>query len=261
MPELIDHPRTQGAQPPPERLRPATTPGHVGEDARRRARGDLRTQIAGLERELAELFASAFPRRGVSYAVPAAGGPRILGVAELERTRDALAARVQEVRGWLSDCGYVEERNRELLERVIAEPESFPWVQISNEDIGEPGCRHWHSRPRWGLLGMVMGWWRVKLSSGCPLATGRGPAAAPRSPDNGEEAKAPRGAAARRAPSRPHRRAAGAPRRRRRPASRQGGRPAAGAVGVVPARRARHPHRRSSCSCSASSSAAAAARS
>jgi len=25
---------------------------------------------------------------------------------------------------------------------------------------------------------MLMGWWQVKLSSGCPLATGRGPAAA-----------------------------------------------------------------------------------
>ena len=115
MPELIDHPRTQGAELPPEGLRPVTTPGRVGDDARRRARGDLRKQIAGLERELAELFAAAFPRRGISYAVPAAGGPRVLGVAELERVRDALAARVQEVRGWLTDRGYVEERNREFL--------------------------------------------------------------------------------------------------------------------------------------------------
>ena len=102
MPELIDHPRTQGAHQPPAPPWPAISPGDVREDARRRARGDLRTQIAGLERELAQLFASAFPRRGISYAVPAAGGPRILDIAELERTRDALAARVQEVRGWLS---------------------------------------------------------------------------------------------------------------------------------------------------------------
>src|SRR5947209_8298032 len=27
-------------------------------------------------------------------------------------------------------------------------------------------------RPRLGLIGMMMGWWQVKLSSGCPLATG-----------------------------------------------------------------------------------------
>jgi len=26
-------------------------------------------------------------------------------------------------------------------------------------------------RPRVGLVGMFMGWWQVKLSSGCPLAT------------------------------------------------------------------------------------------
>ena len=75
-----------------------------------------------------------------------------------------------EVRGIISDRGYVEDRNRELLERVIAEPERYHWIQISNEDIGEPGCRHWHSRPRFGLLGMLMGWWRVRISSGCPLA-------------------------------------------------------------------------------------------
>jgi len=55
------------------------------------------------------------------------------------------------------------------------EPERFRWVRVSNEDVGETGCRHWHSRPRWGVLGMLMGWWRVKLSSGCPLAGGRWP--------------------------------------------------------------------------------------
>ena len=51
---------------------------------------------------------------------------------------------------------------------MIAEPERFKWVRISNEDIGEPGCKYWHSRPRLGLIGMLMGWWRVRISSGCP---------------------------------------------------------------------------------------------
>ncbi|HYU60078.1 MAG TPA: hypothetical protein VEK39_04910 [Solirubrobacterales bacterium] len=178
MPELLDHASTTaGAPSSPQALRPPLLPGRVSEDARRRARRDLRVQIGALERELGELFSAAFPRRGIEFAVPAVGGPRILDVPELERVRDALAARVQDVRAWLTDRGHVEERNREFLERLIAEPESFPWVRVSNEDIGEPGCRHWHSRPRWGLLGMIMGWWRVKLSSGCPLATGRGAAA------------------------------------------------------------------------------------
>ncbi len=98
-----------------------------------------------------------------------AGGPRLLGMGELEQIRDGLATRIADVRGVLGDRAYVETKNRELLEQMLAEPERFKWLRISNEDIGEPGCQHWHSRPRWGLLGMLVGWWRVKLSSGCPL--------------------------------------------------------------------------------------------
>jgi hypothetical protein len=139
----------------------------------RPARVELRRQIARLETELGELFASAFPRGGIEYSVAPAGGPRMLGITELEQVRDALASRIADVRGVLTEQGYVEERNREFLERVIAEPERYHWVRISNEDIGQPGCRHWHSRPRLGLIGMLMGWWRIKLSSGCPLAKGR----------------------------------------------------------------------------------------
>jgi hypothetical protein len=133
------------------------------------ARGELRRQIARLERELGELFASAFPRKGIDWTVTPAGGPRLLGVAELEQIRDELADRIAEVRGILHDRAYVETRNRQVVEQMIADPARFKWVRISNVDVGEPGCRHWHSRPRYGLLGMLMGWWRVKLSSGCPL--------------------------------------------------------------------------------------------
>jgi hypothetical protein len=138
----------------------------------RPGRVELRRQIARLELELGEIFASAFPRGGISYDVAPAGGPRLLSIGELEGVRDALLSRISDVRGLLSDQAKVEERNRELLERLIADPERYHWVRISNEDIGEPGCRHWHSRPRWGLLGMLMGWWRVRVSSGCPLAKG-----------------------------------------------------------------------------------------
>jgi hypothetical protein len=181
MPELLEHsPHVDWDT----EIQP-TAPGRVREGARRAARRDLRHQIAALEQELGELFASAFPRRGIEFRVPGGGGPRVLGIDELERVRDALAGRVQDVRGLLSDRGYAEQRNRELLEALITEPDRFPWVRISNEDIGEPGCRHWHSRPRWGPLGMLMGWWRVKLSSGCPLAGGRGPAASRMSTANG----------------------------------------------------------------------------
>lgn len=162
----------------------------------RPVRVELRRQIARLEAELSELFASVFPRQGLEWSVTPAGGPRVLGVAELERVRDALAARLQDVRHVLTDRAYVEEQKREVLERMIAEPQEFRWVRISNEDIGEPGCRHWHSRPRWGLLGMLMGWWRVRVSSGCPLAEGRGPAAS-RPNKSHDEQEAPAKAAGR----------------------------------------------------------------
>ena len=53
---------------------------------------------------------------------------------------------------------------------MLAAPADYKWLRISRADVGEPGCGHWHSRPRLGPLGMLMGWWRVKVSSGCPLS-------------------------------------------------------------------------------------------
>jgi hypothetical protein len=91
-----------------------------------------------------------------------------LGVGELEALRDSLATRLEDGRASLRDRAYVERKNRARIEAMLAEPERFKWVRISNEDIGEPGCKFWHSRPRLGLIGMLMGWWRVRISSGCP---------------------------------------------------------------------------------------------
>ena len=138
----------------------------------RLVRDDLRRQIAELERKLGHLFASAFPRQGIEWRVGAVGGPRVLDTGELERVRDALVVRLREAQAELNRRGRAEERSRGLVESMIAEPERHRWVRVSNEDIGEGECRHWHSRPRWGILGMLLGWWRVKLSSGCPLAKG-----------------------------------------------------------------------------------------
>jgi hypothetical protein len=132
------------------------------------ARRSLREQIAKLERELGALFASAYPRRDVGWRVASPGGPRVLGIGELEQLRDALAERLEDARRTLRDRAYVERRNVDRIEEMIAEPTRFKWVRISNADIGEPGCKYWHSRPRYGLIGMLMGWWRVKISSGCP---------------------------------------------------------------------------------------------
>ncbi|MGH2925076.1 MAG: hypothetical protein ACRDK1_03800 [Solirubrobacterales bacterium] len=143
--------------------------------ADRRVRQDLRAQIGLLEKRLGELFASAFPHQGIEWSVAAVGGPRVLDVADLERVRDGLASRLRDAQAELGRRGEAEEANRGLLEEMVTDPDRYRWVRLSAQDVGETGCRHWHSRPRWGILGMLMGWWRVKLSSGCPLAEGRPP--------------------------------------------------------------------------------------
>lgn len=164
-----------------EELRTAPVPTSLHEGDEALVRRELRRQIATMERELGGLLASAFPRGGIEWgAGTGAWGPRLLSTRDLEATRDRLDCHLRDVRGRLHSIAYAEERNRELVEDMLADPGSHKWVQISNEDVGEPGCRHWHSRPRWGILGMLMGWWRVRISSGCPLATGRGPRSAPR---------------------------------------------------------------------------------
>jgi hypothetical protein len=142
----------------------------VPEVDERAARRSLLEQIAKLEKDLSALFCATYPRTGFEWKVSSAGGPRMLGIAELERIRDQLADRLSENRALLGDRTYVEARNRRLIEEMILAPEKHKWMRIGNEDIGEPGCKYWEVRPRLGLIGMMMGWWRVKISSGCPLA-------------------------------------------------------------------------------------------
>jgi hypothetical protein len=139
------------------------------------ARRSLREQIARLERELAHSFTAAYPRTGIDWSVPSRGGPRLLGLGELEALRDELAERLHLARNALEARAASEREARLLIERMLLEPARYKWVRVTNEDIGEPGCRQWHVRPRLGLVGMLMGWWRVKISSGCPLATGPRP--------------------------------------------------------------------------------------
>jgi len=149
--------------PPPQQLHRRSLPDE------RAARRSLLDQVAQLEGELARLFCSTWPRKDVDWNVPGRGGPRLLSLAELEELRDDLVGRVQHCRRALSDRTYVEEQNRRKIEQMLLEPERHKWARVSSEDIGEPGCRNWHVRPRWSLLGMLLGWWRVVVSSGCPF--------------------------------------------------------------------------------------------
>jgi len=137
----------------------------------RAARRSLRTQIDKLERELSEAFVTAYPMGGLDEPpAPSCAAPRLLGLGELERVRDDLAARVHAARVSISERADQQAERRVALEKMLLDPGRYRFVRIANREIGEPGCGVWYVKPRLGLVGMLMGWWEVKLSSGCPLA-------------------------------------------------------------------------------------------
>jgi hypothetical protein len=155
--------------------------GLIAAPDERAARRTLRAQIAKLERELAGLVADGFPH--VVQPVPAGGraqevdgAPRLLNLEQLERTRDDLAGRLQQVRGIVAQRAELERASRQLLDRMHSDPARYRFARLSVKDLGEGGCGVWEVRPRLGLIGMLAGWWQVKLSSGCPLPRGRAPA-------------------------------------------------------------------------------------
>jgi hypothetical protein len=53
---------------------------------------------------------------------------------------------------------------------MLAAPEEHRFARMRPAEMGERGCAY-SVRPRRGLLGMLAGWWEVRMSSGCPLAT------------------------------------------------------------------------------------------
>jgi hypothetical protein len=154
---------------------PAYTPTVV-EDGERAARRALRGQISKLERELADAFVTAYPMGGLGDDLPVESprDPRVLDMGELERVRDELAERLHGARITIAERADVQAANRLRLERMLLEPAKYRFHRVSRYDIGESGCGVWQVRPRLGLIGMLMGWWQVKLSSGCPLAKGCG---------------------------------------------------------------------------------------
>ena len=144
----------------------------------------LRRQIGRLERESSAIVADAFPhispaRRSQSSEVKPPPARCLLTLAELERMRDRLAGHTQDLRRLAAERVEHERRARELLEGMKLEPGRYKFVRLPVRDLGEGGCGVWEVRPRLGLIGMLAGWWHVKLSSGCPLPKGprtvRGP--------------------------------------------------------------------------------------
>ena len=112
---------------------------------------------------------SAFPHSPTPPRLGGSRGARLQTLAELEERRDALEASVAQIRRDLDAAGAQQEQARGRLEAIMLDPARHPWERVSHEDIGEPGCRHYHARPRLGLIGLLMNWWRVIISSGCPL--------------------------------------------------------------------------------------------
>ena len=130
-------------------------------------RRTLRAQIARLDAQLSTLLAdNALPAPS-----PPRAAPRLLGVAELERRRDALEARVGEARARAAARAERENDARRRLEAMLAAPERHRFERVPLAELGQSGCGAYAVRPRLGLVGMLAGWWEVKLSSGCPLSS------------------------------------------------------------------------------------------
>jgi hypothetical protein len=140
----------------------------------RAARADLRGQIARLERQLAEVAAAAYPwlQETVSAHPGVRGGPRVLGLGELEVVRDVLVDRLALARAAATVQAERQAAARDELARMLADPPAHRGRRIANADLGLPGCTAYEVRPRLGLVGMLAGWWRVTVSSGCPLVCG-----------------------------------------------------------------------------------------
>jgi hypothetical protein len=151
------------------RASPTTAAERPDDPGLRAARRTLREQIARLEREHAAVVTAAYPRLDPGPPAPRLAGPRLLSLGELERVRDALAARTCELRTATAAQDARQADSRRELERMLADPPAHRWRRLTNADLGLPGCTAYRVRPRAGLLGMLMGWWEVKVSSGCPL--------------------------------------------------------------------------------------------
>jgi hypothetical protein len=140
------------------------------------ARRALMAQIGRLDAELAVQRAPVVhPSFAETLGAPveerrprALAAPRLLSLGELEAARDELTRRLADQRASQDALGARQQGARALREEMLLDPAAHPYVRVSNAEIGEPGCLDWHVRPRFGMLGRLMRWWRVRISSGCP---------------------------------------------------------------------------------------------
>ena len=159
----------------PRRLRPTPLPERP--PRRRDQRGppgsELRRQIARLEAELA-----SYPRDLQPPPEPEVRPHH--GAPDRQRRRARAHPRRAARPAWraVAQADAKRERGsdgaaRSASSEMVREPEANKWSWVSSEETGEPGCKEWRVTPRYGPVGAAMGWWRVKVSGGCPLAGGR----------------------------------------------------------------------------------------
>jgi hypothetical protein len=134
------------------------------------ARRALRAQIARLEGELATILASTYPPIAPpTVRAGATSRPHLLDLSELECVRDDLAGRVTAAHHALERQSARQSQARALLLDMLENPPAHKGAYIRNADLGLPGCTSYRVLPRLGPVGVLTGWWRVKVSSGCPL--------------------------------------------------------------------------------------------
>jgi DNA-binding transcriptional regulator YhcF (GntR family) len=136
------------------------------------SRRELRRQIAHLEAQLAA-YADPEPKRAVlPAAAPRELGvvPHLAGLAELERTRDRLLDQLRLAGEESERRGTREATARRRVERMAENPKRHRWEWVSSADTGDPDCKTYSVSPQWGPVGAAMGWWRIRVSGGCPLA-------------------------------------------------------------------------------------------
>lgn len=151
--------RVRGAALEPRELLPAG----FGTADERPARAQLRAQVARLERLLG--VESILPRPPARVRRREAV---VLDLEGLERVRDELVDRLRAARALGAARELDAEVHRRRLEAMRLAPGRHRWEQVRLSDLGLPGCGAYQVRPRLGLVGMLAGWWEVKLSSGCP---------------------------------------------------------------------------------------------
>lgn len=143
---------------------PAAEPPAIDRGDERAARRELRRQIGLLEAELASYVRDLPPAQ--DQHPPRTPEGRVAGIEELEAVRDALVNRLRDAREAAGERASREQLARGRRDAMIADPESHRGEVISSDDTGEPGDLSWEVEPRYGPLGAIMNWWRIKASQG-----------------------------------------------------------------------------------------------